>query len=623
MRLLRTITNASSSHQNGAGAGADEEGGHELEGRDGLSVRGAEILNEIRIGSYTCVVCTDPIEFGRGQDYALWSCREGCHTVYHFRCIKDWSTASTAHAAEISSIFYINPPHQWKCPCCAATPAAINVATCWCGKRDHDAIAIGSANSCDELCAREGQCTHGHATNCQQKCHPGPCRLRCTIECRQILSARQSNKFRRFCTRVREKDKKPLAWAYAIFLLIYSGLGVFLHFHIRWNTMPWKYPGFERMTESTVLFILGMFLLLPALALLILGTCMVTFEFLISVFSLTLLDNNRPSGASVAGVLLGALFVCPLFLAIFTVPIVTLFEGPPLAWDYQMKDSCNGFNTRIGMDETPGTHFTALSLVPDQESRNFYLAERTDPSGTDASQPFRYYHRLSGSTSRFNTMAIDVDLHYHQWRMLSLSDSDQANQWLAYDSRMLDRSGFPSPPPFRKPSEDLIGAGSFTPTDDTHTTLMIPELELAITHMHQFIYKLKMEPFLRVFNVSGMKPFSRVWNTTDHYNPRAWNKKDRMHENEWTRRPHPREIMRTASFGRGRSTVTACAREVHEWRDMRGPGNLLYDANGTVIETPPPPSGVQMYHMVPFAIISAYRERVKETDLRPIITYKH
>ncbi len=250
-----------------------------------------------------------------------------------------------------------------------------------------------------------------------------------------------------------------------------------------------------------------------------------------------------------------------------------------------------------------GSRFTAKSLVLNSPLRHFYLAEHANPTDGNSKEPFQYYQRLSGSTSQHFSIAIDVDIAHQQWRLFSLNGTDAANQWLSYDSKQREFGQLPKVRSFPKPAEELLAAGEFTPVNATERIMLLPELDLAILGMWGFLHKFEQEPFLRVVNI------------TDYTEAMHHDKKLRIVEDGWTWTPHPREILRTASFGHGRQDLTVCVRENSHVLD---PSDVQAENREKSVGAPPRQDiwGIQTYQLVPFAIISSYRQRIKETGVR-------
>lgn len=206
--------------------------------------------------------------------------------------------------------------------------------------------------------------------------------------------------------------------------------------------------------------------------------------------------------------------------------------------------------------------------------------------------------RISGKVGRTeNHVAVDVDVANKVWRLLQLDGSDKANRWLAYDSKQLkqyygdDGKYIPSTPKFSTPKETLLTDGTFSPPTAEKPWIEIPKLEITIGNMHMFLKYPDYEPFLRVFNWRGFNASMT-----------AEEQGEKDPADAWSRKPHDREIMRTAAFGNGRGDLTMCVRD-----------NVGYQ-NGKAVESEE--RGMQTAEVVPFAIIAAMRQRYTETKLR-------
>lgn len=224
-------------------------------------------------------------------------------------------------------------------------------------------------------------------------------------------------------------------------------------------------------------------------------------------------------------------------------------------------------------------HSNKTVLVSKQTGETYYIASRIEPNGF-CGTPFQFYHRLSGSIATAPSIAVDIDIENHAWRIMNLSSPDTANEWLAYGSKQSRlHTGFPSLPILDSPLAALIRNGTFSKISEDEPHLHLPELEFTMADMYKFMHHCSNEPFVRVFDVSP---------TSEHGTTSA--KAEDVINKEWTTRPHEREVLRTASFGLGRQRLAVCIRNEQ----------------------------IRTIDLVPFAILSAYRQRVHETDLRDL-----
>ncbi|OWP05007.1 hypothetical protein B2J93_577 [Marssonina coronariae] len=547
------------------------EEGQELDNRSPPDepTRAETLMSEINQGVYPCGICTDSIAFGSAYPYGLWHCLH-CHNVYHFRCVKDYCD-------------YRGPRRGWACPSCKATQPFISHATCWCGKQCHaEHIADYSTNSCADVCGRLGTCPHGEPKYCTLNCHAGPCSFICSESCqgRAVLDVVVPREpftfslpacFERLCNELGPLRAYVCLWT--ILGVLYALLGVLLCFHIRWNTMPWRYPPLDTNLEKGIIALAGIFVWLVLELFLVVELMSRTVKYLAARLELSaygrLWHRNRRIEFWGVGVLL------VVFAGIWALPAVGFYVGPGIAWHNQMKNSCS-------------RRFQAISTTHSHPPRNFYLADHVVPSTADNTAPFQYFHRLSGATGATG-MAVDVDLQNQQWRLLRLNSTDTANSWLAYDSKASPPSTFrgqipfPTFTSFPTPHETLVHSGSFGPAGaNMRISGLGPGHEVEIFNMYAFIMQYKQEPFLRVF--SGSEADADAHSSADRARGQG-------HERNptWTHRPHALEHMRTASFGYGRGELTMCARGFE-----------------------------QPWHYVPFAIVAAYRDRLREVRVRKV-----
>ena len=188
--------------------------------------------------------------------------------------------------------------------------------------------------------------------------------------------------------------------------------------------------------------------------------------------------------------------------------------------------------------------------------------------------PFQQYYRLSGLRSKnFQHMAIDIDLGRAAWRVLSLNNQDPVNAFLAgrYESEDEYNRNVPE---FEPVSQNDIRNGTFSEVSPILKHMDVPELDLRIANMYDFINSYEQEPFLRVF---------RMWNSISENTSIA--------DTLWSSEDDEHIVMRTASFGHGRQRLDMCIKE---------------EDDGTMED--------DLY--VPMAIIAAHRLRLWEAGSR-------
>ncbi|PVH76838.1 hypothetical protein DL98DRAFT_591848 [Cadophora sp. DSE1049] len=569
---------------------ANEEDGQELNDRNASptqSARSQQIIADITAGTSFCSICTDPVAFGHGAIYNIWQCKE-CYNVYHYNCAKTWEHQSIQNR----SFAWLGMP-AWRCPTCSTPQTAIRGPYCWCGRQEHLLSAIGSPNACGNVCSKVGTCAHNLNRSCVERCHPGPCKYPCTNECPPgpINPPRTPTAWDRFCGRVSRRSKRTcriLASLWVGLVMVYGLLGILFHFHIRWWTMPHRYPWFASnyaATETAVLVVPG-FLLLLGIGLMIITLGKELGQFLAGALNLN--SRNRSRKKTFGGILIWAFFA-----GLFVLIPLGFIGGPEIAWYYQMKSSCNGLTARASMDGIlwlrgknhwvrPATRFVVKELgAPERAYDEYYLSARVAPTANISDDRFQYFHRLSYEGYE-NNYAVDVDIPNHEWRMLELDKEDTTNRWLAYGSRQNAEVGtFQIKPILAEPQATLLRKGNFSAVNSSHRSMLIEDLELVITDLWGFIDDCNLEPFLRVFNVTDMESFEEI----------PW---------EWTSKPHAKEVMRTASFGHGRQRLDMCIRPAE------------YDATHNWAEV----TEQVAKQLVPFAIIAAHRQRAFESNHR-------
>ncbi|EMR85721.1 putative capsule polysaccharide biosynthesis protein [Botrytis cinerea BcDW1] len=258
-----------------------------------------------------------------------------------------------------------------------------------------------------------------------------------------------------------------------------------------------------------------------------------------------------------------------------------ILAGPETEWYNQMKDSCQGFETRVEI----GTHFAAStytlrSLNASIENQTFYLAPIITPQ-FGSKVPYQYFHRFSGSTANTPNYAIDVDIDHGVWRELHFNGTDELTKWWASG-----RKKYPSVHPI---FDNINTNESATKLNGTFVTrnghLWLPDFDLIIQGLEDSRNHAEIEPFIRVFDTQGL-PHSR----TEKLLSPKWN---------WNNRRDPSILMRTASFGHGKQRLDMCVKE-----------NFYYSSSGAQQKL----DGVSDGSIMPLAIIAAFRMRMDEMD---------
>ncbi|RDL32034.1 uncharacterized protein BP5553_09436 [Venustampulla echinocandica] len=170
---------------------------------------------------------------------------------------------------------------------------------------------------------------------------------------------------------------------------------------------------------------------------------------------------------------------------------------------------------------------------------------------TSTNESFQYYHRLAGSTSTIENIAVDIDLANNLWRVMKQNDTDTAHIWMSHDSKLpaqdSDPLQLPSVPTFFPILENEMYSGTFSSLSSEQPHMFIPYLYLAIPNMYAFFHNCNIEPFMRVIDTSNLEQDE--------------NEMKHVLESKWDSRSDDRVLMRTASFGHGRQDLSACARE--------------------------------------------------------------
>lgn len=196
---------------------------------------------------------------------------------------------------------------RWKCPFCSVIQEGEPEASCWCGKESLNIHNADNLNACQNTCRRATQCPHGYpAKVCIKPCHPGPCNSPCKANCPQPAarvaqgSGPAAPKLPSCWTRFRERlgKRRPgtvsgILWLLLGLTLVYALLAVFISYHIRWRTQPYRFPRFADkydIDETMVCILVGMFFVAPVVFALITGL----FTSLAALLNDTL--NLSPTG---------------------------------------------------------------------------------------------------------------------------------------------------------------------------------------------------------------------------------------------------------------------------------------------------------------------------------------
>ena len=271
-----------------------------------------------------------------------------------------------------------------------------------------------------------------------------------------------------------------------------------------------------------------------------------------------------------------------------------LIFGSNVAWYNQMKNSCNGLDTRTYLNKGNGSfEFDSITGLPQKQS--FSLASRHDIA-KHSTRPFVYFERFSGgSDMKRNHFVVDVDIQNGIWRLLHTSGPDLANDYFAAGMDKLQNqlsSKMLVPPTIYN---EHIKNGTFygikSPVDNSRPRHMhIPELNFYVANMYDFMYNEAYEPFLRVFRAFG----------------RSVEELLEVAEQKWTDKNDASVMMRTASFGHGRGPLSMCLREGQFDR---------YAANEMQ-------ESVSEDVLITFAIITAHWTKYKEMKVREVEKYR-
>ncbi|EUB65019.1 Transcriptional repressor NF-X1 [Echinococcus granulosus] len=144
------------------------------------------LIEQLRSGSYTCLICLSNVE-PRDQ---IWSC-SGCYHVYHLSCISNWALSNTQKSGTGPQATQ-KVQSSWRCPACQKSYTSGTtslICRCFCGKIIRPEYRPGFStipHGCDEVCGRSKANTSRKADQpnkrvspcphtCTELCHPGPC----------------------------------------------------------------------------------------------------------------------------------------------------------------------------------------------------------------------------------------------------------------------------------------------------------------------------------------------------------------------------------------------------------------------------------------------------------------
>lgn len=99
-------------------------------------------------------------------------------------------------------------------------------------------------------------------------------------------------------------------------------------------------------------------------------------------------------------------------------------------------------------------------------------------------------------TTNTRTLAVDFDLQHHAWRMLDLSPTSITNSIQTLENiALLTETG-----------SKLIKNGTWNKPSWQNPHLSLPELDLLIPAFRHFTRKGHYQPFMKVYNTSGLSP---------------------------------------------------------------------------------------------------------------------
>jgi hypothetical protein len=116
---------------------------------------------------------------------------------------------------------------------------------------------------------------------------------------------------------------RRIAFLFSLLVIIYALLGVLLHFHIRWWTQPFRYPGFSKNAgfgETFALTGVGTWLAIPGIAVILFLLWKGVSEFL--VVALNLDSRETKPGGKAATKFFGRILLGLICVGILILPIV-------------------------------------------------------------------------------------------------------------------------------------------------------------------------------------------------------------------------------------------------------------------------------------------------------------
>ncbi|KUJ16314.1 uncharacterized protein LY89DRAFT_79868 [Mollisia scopiformis] len=274
-------------------------------------------------------------------------------------------------------------------------------------------------------------------------------------------------------------------------------------------------------------------------------------------------------------------FVIKLFvvaaLVVYNYSLMGLgIGGIGISWKKQMKNSCQGFDTRVNLDiyikGDGNPHFPShkLSLYtpdlpnPPPHQLGIDDFEFTSPidSSKSPSEPYHTYHRMTGTLSPSQHLAIDFDLPNHLWRIMNLTYTDPS---------LNPTTSFPGT------ARTLFKSGTWSPTNETNPHAFIPELSLQIPNLYYYTRHCAYQPFMKVYTTTNLN----ATQITEQGN-RTWSP---LNEKE--------VVMRTAAFGYLPEKLEVCARRNE------------YEVNGTKMH------GLREDVVVPLGLLAALRLQMR------------
>ena len=100
------------------------------------------LQKQLKYNKYECPICYNKIY----KNQKIWHCYNCCFSIYHFKCMKEWTKKK----------------EEWQCPKCNYNYTNL-LLSCWCGKKP--------TQCCGSICDKLLSCNH----TCPLVCHPGPC----------------------------------------------------------------------------------------------------------------------------------------------------------------------------------------------------------------------------------------------------------------------------------------------------------------------------------------------------------------------------------------------------------------------------------------------------------------